>query len=219
MFKKFLLVFLVLGGLAAALVSQRPADFSVRRSAEVRAPVEFVFAQVAELRAWERWSPWEDLDPAIRHTYDGPLRGVGARSTWAGNGQVGAGAMRIVDLDEGRRLILDVTITQPMPSQMRSELTFAPAAEATRVTWELSGQHDFLGKAFALTMDIDELLGDDLDKGLTQLATVAEGAARTAAQELAEAAARRIIEANELAEADAAVPEADSGQADAPLVP
>lgn len=210
MFKRFLLVFIALAGLGAALVSQRPAAYAVRRSSEVRAPVEFVFAQVAELRAWERWSPWEHLDPALVRSYDGPLRGVGAGATWSGNGQVGSGSMRIRELEEGRRVTLDVVTTRPSAARSESELGFAATDQGTRVTWEIRGEHDFLGKVFALTMDLDALLGDELDKGLAQLGAVAEAAARDAAQEAAEEAARaearRVME---LAESDAAAMPAD----------
>ncbi|EPX63919.1 hypothetical protein D187_005052 [Cystobacter fuscus DSM 2262] len=44
-------------------------------------------------------------------------------------------------------------------------------------TWSMAGNHNFLGKAFGLFMNMDKMLGSDLEKGLAQLKTVAEGKA------------------------------------------
>ena len=43
----------------------------------------------------DRWSPWEDIDPALRAPTAGPTKGVGARYAWSGNRKAGAGSMEI----------------------------------------------------------------------------------------------------------------------------
>ena len=65
------------------------ATFTVSRSAPVAAPTETVRPLVADLRAWQRWSPWEALDADLKRTYSGSDSGVGARYAWAGNRKAG----------------------------------------------------------------------------------------------------------------------------------
>ena len=39
----------------------------------------------------------------------------------------------------------------------------------------MAGNHNFIGKAFGVFMNMDKMLGADLDKSLARLKTVAEG--------------------------------------------
>ena len=48
------------------------------------------------------------------------------------------------------------------------------AVSFIQFTWSMAGNHNFLGKAFGLFMNMDKMLGSDLEKGLAQLKTVAE---------------------------------------------
>ncbi|OJT16620.1 hypothetical protein BO221_49260 [Archangium sp. Cb G35] len=43
------------------------------------------------------------------------------------------------------------------------------------MTWSMDGNHNFIGKAVGMFMDMDNMLGADIEKGLAQLKTVAEG--------------------------------------------
>ncbi len=40
----------------------------------------------------------------------------------------------------------------------------------------MSGHHNFIDKAFCLVMNGRKMIGDDMEKGLAQLKSVAEGA-------------------------------------------
>ena len=42
-----------------------PSGFEVKRSIRVQAPLDITFAQVNDLRNWERWSPWTGADPTL----------------------------------------------------------------------------------------------------------------------------------------------------------
>lgn len=46
------------------------------------APVDQVRALIEDLHAWESWSPWQELDPAMQQTYSGAERGIGAKMAW-----------------------------------------------------------------------------------------------------------------------------------------
>ena len=55
------------------------------------------------------------------------------------------------------------------------QVTILADAAETFVTWSMDGNHNFIGKAFGMFMDMDKMLGADIEKGLVQLKTVAEG--------------------------------------------
>src|SRR6266700_2882454 len=79
------------------IVSLRPADFRIVRSAVIPGPPSEVFDQVNDLNRWGSWSPWEKLDPDMKRSFDGPPTGVGSNYSWEGNKNVGAGRMTIVE--------------------------------------------------------------------------------------------------------------------------
>ena len=97
MFKKILIGFIVVLALFAVVVSLRPSEFHVERSASISAPPAVVFEQVNDLHKWQAWSPWAKMDPAAKVSYEGPTAGTGAVFHWDGNKDVGAGSMTIVD--------------------------------------------------------------------------------------------------------------------------
>lgn len=41
----------------------------------------------------------------------------------------------------------------------------------------MTGHNNFMGKAFALIMNMDKMIGGDFEKGLTNMKTVVEGSA------------------------------------------
>jgi hypothetical protein len=47
------------------------------------------------------------------------------------------------------------------------------------VTWSLAGRNSFVTKAVCLFMDMDRMVGGDFEKGLAQMKSVAEAAARS----------------------------------------
>jgi len=49
------------------------------------------------------------------------------------------------------------------------------------VTWRMEGHNGFLGKAFALFMGMDKVVGGEFEKGLASMKTLAESEARASA--------------------------------------
>ena len=37
----------------------KPNDFTVQRSLAIKAPAEKIYAQIADLKGWQAWSPYE----------------------------------------------------------------------------------------------------------------------------------------------------------------
>lgn len=179
MFRKILIALAVLVALLLALVLTRPDSFTVERSANIAAPPAIVYGLVQDFHAWEKWSPWAKLDPAMKTTYGGTA-GVGATYAWEGNDAVGSGKMTIDRLQPNESVVITLEFLKPMASTNTTEFRLVPDRDGTKVTWRMQGHNDFFGKAFGMVMNIDQLIGKDFDKGLGQLRTAAETAARAA---------------------------------------
>ena len=178
--KKILLVLVVLVLGFVAFVASRPATYHVERSATVAAPPEVVFARITDLHAWQAWSPWEKLDPAMKHTFSGPDRGTGASYAWAGNDKVGEGRMTITDATAPSKVAFELEFIKPFASKCETGFTLAPEGDGTKVTWTMDGKNDFMGKAMCLFMDMDKTVGGDFERGLASLNTVAAADAQAA---------------------------------------
>lgn len=174
MFKKILIV--VAGLLIALLIviALQPSRFSVTRTGSINATPEAVFPHINNLKQWEAWSPWAKLDPDAKNTFDGPAEGTGAIFRWAGNDQVGEGVMTITESKPPELVKINLEFFKPMPGTSQVEFTLAKAGDGTTVTWTMSGENDFIGKAFCLFMNMDRMVGGQFDKGLANLKRVAE---------------------------------------------
>lgn len=94
-------------------------------------------ALITDLRRWEVWSPWADLDPDMQRDYSGPAAGVGARSSWADNRKAGAGRMEVV-ADGPERVDVDLHFEKPFRSESTVSVLLVPADRGTEVTWRMA---------------------------------------------------------------------------------
>jgi len=177
MLKKVLLAVAALLAVLAVVIATRPGQFRVERSAVVAAPPERVYARIADLHAWEGWSPWAKLDPKMKTTYGGPDGQVGATYHWLGDDKVGEGRMTLTELLPFRRVTVRLEFLKPFAATNQTVFELAPDAAGTRVTWSMSGENGALGKLFTLFMDMDKTVGGDFEKGLAALKAQAEAAA------------------------------------------
>ncbi|WP_128645368.1 SRPBCC family protein [Rhodococcus sp. BS-15] len=151
-----------------------PAPVLVERSAVVRADAASVHALIDDFHQWVKWSPYEGVDPDLKRTYTGPDAGVGASYAWSGNRKAGAGTMTITESIPQRRIVLDLAFTKPFENRNVTTFLLEPVADGTRVTWRMSGKQNKLFALIGKVFSMDKLVGPDFEKGLRQLATVAE---------------------------------------------
>lgn len=157
------------------VVAMQPADFRIERSATMRAPAPAAFAQVNDFQKWQAWSPWENVDPALKRQYEGPTAGTGAVYAWQGNKDVGEGRMTITDSKPAERVRIKLEFFKPFAATNTAEFSFKPAGpESTAVTWTMTGQNNFLSKAICMFVNMDKMVGGMFEQGLTQMKTVVE---------------------------------------------
>lgn len=179
MLKKILIALAAVVVVLVVVIALQPSEFRVMRATTVAAPAPVVFAQVNDFHKWEAWNPWARMDPAMKQDYQGAPAGVGAVYTWAGNSEVGAGRMTVVESRPSDLLRVKLEFFQPMAGESLAEFTFRPEGDRTAVTWSMSGRNNFIAKAMCLVMNMDRMIGDQFEKGLAQMKVAAEAAAKS----------------------------------------
>lgn len=174
MFKIILLVIAAILVALAIVIALQPTQFRVARSIAIDAPPAAVFAQVGDFRRWTAWSPFEKLDPKMQRSYQGPALGVGAVYDWVGDKNAGEGRATVLESRPGEYLRIELAFRKPFQATNLAEFTFKPVGDKTEVTWSMSGERNFMFKAFGLFMSIDKMLGAHFEDGLAQLKTIAE---------------------------------------------
>jgi hypothetical protein len=148
------------------------SSFELSRSTHVAAPPERLLPLLEDFHEWQRWSPWEGLDPAMQRTFSGPASGVGSHYAWSGNRQAGEGTMQILASGPGG-VDVDLRFLKPFKATNLTRFVLTPSAGGTDVTWVMSGERNavmgLLGKLF-----FDKAIARDFDKGLAGLKAAAE---------------------------------------------
>ena len=174
MIKKILIGLAVVLVVLVLIIALQPSHYRVERSATMNAPAGAVFAQVNDFHRWNAWSPWAKLDPSMKQTFEGAPAGTGAVYTWAGNKDVGEGRMTITETHPNDLIKIKLEFMKPFAATNATDFTFKPQGNQTTVTWTMSGDKNFVAKAFSIFMNMDKMVGGDFEKGLAQLKLIVE---------------------------------------------
>lgn len=150
-----------------------PKDYTVARSTVVNAPKPLVLAHVKSLNAIDKWSVWSKRDPNIKQEFGGTDGEVGSWSTWEGNSEVGSGKQEVTAITDNS---VDLKLTMN-EGDANVNFALADTANATKVTWTISGKMPFPFNAMTLFMNMDKMIGADFEEGLVGLKSMAEEAA------------------------------------------
>jgi hypothetical protein len=165
--------------LIAGVAATRPSAYRVERKLEIAAPAEVVFALLSDLRqfagVWVLFgTPFGENDSGLERTFEGPASGAGQSLAWRGK-EAGQGKLTVEESVAGERVRLKQVFVKPMASTADVVLTLAGTPAGSLVTWSMAGDHNFIGKVFGLFLDMDKMLGADLEKGLVRVKSAAEG--------------------------------------------
>lgn len=149
-----------------------PSQAVVTRSTEIAAPPDKVFAIVGDLRRFNEFSPWADLDPNIKYTFEGPESGVGQKMNWTSdNADVGSGSQTITEYEPPN--FVESALHFGMRGKSAATWDLVPSTTGTKATWGFRADLDGIpAKWFGLMFD--RWIGADYEKGLFKLKTLAE---------------------------------------------
>ena len=174
MLKKLFMVALVAVGILMIAVATRPSEFHVERTTVIEAQPGAIYPLISDFEESLRWSPWADLDPNMQKTFSGADEGVGQVYAWSGNDAVGAGEMKMVEVQPNERVRMELHNTRPFESTSMTAIELEPVDEGTRVVWSLSGRFNLMERAFSLFFSMDEMVGPDFERGLSRLKALVE---------------------------------------------
>ena len=174
MFKKVTLAVVALVGAVLVYAATRPDSLHVQRSAIVNAPPEKVFALINDFHSWRSWSPFENVDPAMKRVYSGAPGGTGAVYEWEGNRQIGQGRMEITDAAHPSRITIKLDFIKPLEGHDIAEFALVPQGDSTNVTWTMDGPSPYVGKLIGVFVNMDAMIGTAFETGLANLKTIAE---------------------------------------------
>jgi uncharacterized protein YndB with AHSA1/START domain len=163
--------------LVAALLifaATKPDAFRIERSTSIKASPEKIFALINDLHKWVLWSPWENIDPALKRAYSGAESGKGAAYEWEGNNKVGSGSMEILESVPSSRITIKLDFIKPFEGHNTAEFKIERAGDSTTVTWAMFGPSPYLSKVMGLVFSMDKMIGGQFETGLANLKTITE---------------------------------------------
>ncbi len=173
MLKKIAIAVVVVIAGVLAYAATKPDTFRVQRAATIKAPPEKISAVLTDLRGWQAWSPWEKMDPALKRSYSGEVKGKGAVYAWEGNKEVGQGRMEITAA-AATRVAIDLDFVKPFEAHNKVVFTLAPKGDSTEVTWAMQGPLPYMAKVVHVFLDMDGMVGKQFETGLANLKALTE---------------------------------------------
>ncbi len=168
--KKIIFVLLALIGivLIAGLVMTK--DYAVEREITINQPKESVFNYVKMMKNQDHFSVWNMKDPNSKRTFTGTDGEIGFIYSWNGNDDVGEGEQEIKKIAPGERIDMELRFKRPMVSTDYAYfVTEAISPNQTKVKWGFNGKMPYPMNVMMLFMNMDEMLGKDLQAGLGNL--------------------------------------------------
>ncbi len=162
-------VFAVLG-----LAATKPDTFHVERKVVIKAAPEKIFPWLEDPKRTTEWSPWEKKDPAMKKTFSGPSKGVGAAYAWDGNKEIGAGSLELTEVVVPKKVVMKLDFIRPMEGHNIAAYEVTPVAGGSEVAWSITGPMPFVSKIFSLFCSMDAMIGNEFEKGLGDLKMLAE---------------------------------------------
>lgn len=151
-------------------------DYSILREITINRSKQDVFNYLKYLKNQDNYSVWVMMDPGMKREFKGVDGTAGFLSAWeSDNKKVGKGEQQIMKIKEGERLDLHLHFIKPFEGHADAYMTTkATDNNQTKVQWGLNSKMAYPMNFMLLFMNMEKLIGKDLETGLTNLKTVLE---------------------------------------------
>ena len=154
--------------LVLALIA--PKSYSIQREIRINKPINEVYEYVKLIKNQDHYSVWVQKDPHMKKEYKGTDGTVGFLYSWDGNKKVGAGSQEIKNLEQGKKIDLEIRFIRPFKAIASTPFFFESEAEnQTKVIWGMNSTMNYPMNVMLLMMNMDKLLGKELEISLEQL--------------------------------------------------
>ncbi|MEO8147471.1 MAG: SRPBCC family protein [Bacteroidia bacterium] len=152
------------------------SDYAVEREIVINKPKQEVFNYIKFIKNQDNYSKWAMMDPNAKKDYKGTDGNIGFTSAWDSNiKDVGKGEQEIVKISEGERIDLALHFIKPFEGDANAFMTTESVAEnQTKVKWGFNSKMPYPMNLMLLFMNMDKMLGNDLQTGLTNLKGILE---------------------------------------------
>jgi hypothetical protein len=151
-------------------------EYAIKREIVINKPKQEVFDYVKLLKNQDNFSIWAKRDPEVKKVFSGTDGTVGAMSAWdSEKKEVGKGEQTIVAIKEGERIDFGLHFMKPFEAKDHAYfITESLDSNQTKITWGFDGKMEYPMNLMLLCMNMDEMLGKDLQAGLDNLKMVLE---------------------------------------------
>lgn len=172
------ILFSILGIIALALIAAlfMPKEYAVEREVIISQPKDSVFNYIKYLKNQDNFSVWSKADPNMKKTFTGVDGTVGAISAWESTDEnVGVGEQEIKKITEGERIDFELQFKTPFEATEEAYLTTeAISSTETKVKWVFNGGMDYPMNLMMPFLQMDKVIGNDLQTGLDSLKVILE---------------------------------------------
>jgi hypothetical protein len=152
------------------------SEYTVAREIIIGQPKQTVFDYIKYLKNQDNYSIWIMMDPGMKKEYQGIDGTVGFSSAWdSDNKKVGQGQQIITGITDGEILNSEIHFIKPFEGRAKAAMaTTAITAIQTKVNWTFTSKMAYPMNIMLLFMNMDKMIGGDLETGLSNLKNVLE---------------------------------------------
>jgi len=174
--KKILYVVAALIAILILLGILAPSGYEVTRTIQINREQEIVYHYLRFLQNQRHYSVWAKMDPKQEVYFSGIDGEVGFILGWKSEiDSVGSGEQEIKSLQPFNQIKTEVRFKEPFESVGNSEMNISALdSSSTQVNWKFYGTSSFPMNAMLLFMDMDAMLGKDIEGGLSNLKNILE---------------------------------------------
>ncbi|MGC4035464.1 MAG: SRPBCC family protein [Chitinophagaceae bacterium] len=149
--------------------------YKISREVIINKPVNDVFNYVKYLKNQDYFNKWTMMDPAMKKEFKGTDGAIGFVYKWEGNKRAGAGEQELMGLQNNKQVDIEVRFIRPFAGISQTPFYLESlAGNQTKLTWGISSTMKYPMNAMLLFMNMDNLLGKDMETSLQLLKTLLE---------------------------------------------
>ncbi len=154
----------------------RKDDYLVIREVVINRPKQDVFNYIKLVKNQTNYNKWVMMDPNAKLDFTGTDGTEGFVFAWdSENKNAGKGTQTITKIVEGNRIDLGLHFIKPFEGNSNAYLTTdSVAANQTKVKWGFAGQMKYPMKVIGVFMNMEKMMGKDLQTSLDNLKGVLE---------------------------------------------
>ena len=151
-------------------------EYNIQREIIINKPLKEVFDYLKHIKNQDYFGKWVMTDPGMKKDFRGADGTVGFVYAWdSTNKNAGAGEQEIIQIDEGKKIDIEVRFIRPFAGVAYTPFYTEPiSADQTKVIWGIKNIMKYPMNLMVLFMNMEKMLGADIEISLVNLKTILE---------------------------------------------